>query len=81
MSLIFLSLEENQPLGICVFTDDGMEHVTLEEFMDESKKDLSKHMRMKYAGAFEIMANQLRNYGPRMGPKNPPQIPNDKPFA
>lgn len=56
----FLSLEEDNPLGICVFHDYGVSFMTLEEFMDESVIDLSAAMRQRYAGAFEIMAKRLR---------------------
>ena len=61
MDMIFLSLEEDRPLGICVCNDQGMEHVTLEQFMAESKIDLDNIMRQRYACAFEIMAKQLRD--------------------
>ena len=57
---IFVSIEEDAPLGICVFHDYGGSHVSFEEFMKESTIDLSKSMRQRYACAFEIMAKQLR---------------------
>lgn len=61
MDMIFLSLDEDQPLGICVCDDYGLSLVSLEQFMDESKIDLSSSMRQRYACAFEIMAKQLRD--------------------
>lgn len=56
----FLSIEEENSLGICVFHAHGATFLTLEEFMEESLIDLSSQMRQRYAAAFEIMAKQLR---------------------
>ena len=58
---VFLSLEENQPLGICVFNEMGGTVITLEDFIEESKIGLSSQMSQRYAAAFEIMAKQLRD--------------------
>lgn len=57
----FLIIEDENPLGICIFHKYGASVVTLEDFLEESKIDLSLAMRQRYAGAFEIMAKQLRN--------------------
>lgn len=56
----FLSLEENNHLGLCVFHKYGASFITLEEFMEEALIDLNRQMRQRYAAAFEIMAKQLR---------------------
>ena len=56
----FLNLEDNASLGICIFHEYGASHVSLEEFIFESKVDLSKSLCQRYACAFEIMAKQLR---------------------
>ena len=55
----FLNMEESEPLGICIYHVYGASIFTLEEFMRESKTDLSKAMSQRYACAFEIMAKQL----------------------
>lgn len=57
---VFLSMEEENPLGICIFHDHGASVITLEEFMKESRIDLSPQMCQRYACAFEVMAKQLR---------------------
>ena len=57
----FLRPEEENPLGICIFHKFGASVVTLQEFIEESKIDLSPVMRQRYAGAFEIIAKQLRS--------------------
>lgn len=56
----FLSLEEENPLGIILGHDFGASFVTLEDFITESKIDLSPSMCHRYACAFEIIAKQLR---------------------
>lgn len=57
---VFLSNEDDQPLGICVFHDQGGTVVELEEFLQESLIDMSSIMRQRYACAFDIMAKQMR---------------------
>jgi|LGOV01.1.fsa_nt_gb hypothetical protein len=57
----FLGLEEDMPLGICIFHQHGGSYITLEEFLEESKGDLSTVLRQRYACAFEVMAKQLRD--------------------
>lgn len=47
----FLSMEEESPLGICVFHDSGATFLTLEELMEESLIDLNSQMRQRYAAA------------------------------
>jgi hypothetical protein len=60
MADIFLSLEEDQPLGIFIGSTEGCEHVALDTFMANSLIGLSDDMCKRYAFAFEIMAKQLR---------------------
>lgn len=48
-------------MGIYSFHRFGASLVTLEEFLIESKLDLSPQMRQRYACAFEIVAKQLRS--------------------
>ena len=57
----FLSLDDSEPMGICIYHAYGGSFVSLTDFIDESKIDMSKVMRMKYAAAFEILAKQLRD--------------------
>lgn len=57
---VFLSMDEDQPLGLCVFHKFGASIVELNDFIEESRVDLSTAMRQRYACAFEIMAKQLR---------------------
>jgi hypothetical protein len=56
----FLSIEEDMPLGVCIFHKYGASVITLDELVNESKSDLSPIMRQRYACAFEVMAKQLR---------------------
>lgn len=56
----FLDMGEENPLGICVSHDYGAVFLTLAEFVEESLIGLSIQQRQRYAGAFEIVAKQLR---------------------
>lgn len=56
----FLSTEQENPLGICIFHQYGASFVDLSDFIEHSKIDMDKMMRHKYACALEILAKQLR---------------------
>ncbi len=56
----FLSVENDQPLGICVFHKYGGEHIPLDDFFNESLPELGKDIRIRYAEAFENFSKRLR---------------------
>ena len=55
----FLSLDENEPLGLYVFCDYGAINIPIGEFFEESLIDMSDNMRAKYAKALEMYSKKL----------------------
>ena len=55
----YLSLDEDEPLGVYLFCDYGAVNITLGEFFDESLIDMSDNMRSRYAKAFEMYSKKL----------------------
>lgn len=55
----FLSMEPDEPLGLCIFDDYGVGFVKLREFFDDSIIDLSTEMRRRYAIEFRRFLREL----------------------
>jgi hypothetical protein len=56
----FLSLDSDQEMGLCIYHEFGGSFISLVDFINESKIDMDKVARFKYAAAFEVIAKQLR---------------------
>ena len=56
---VFLSVEEDLPLGIFIGDNTGMRVVPLDEFFKESLIGMSEEQCKRYAGAFERFVTQL----------------------
>ena len=55
----FLSVESEEPIGVCVFYPHGFNHIPIKEFLNESLIDMSRDVRLKYAIAFRDFVKKL----------------------
>lgn len=59
MKTCFLSIEEDQPLGIWWSDDNGCGYIPLDEFLEESKRDMSNRQRERYAKKLQVFIDEL----------------------
>jgi hypothetical protein len=58
----FLSIDEDKPLAIWWANVDGCGAIPLDEFLEESKIDMSKEQAARYVETLQIFVDQLREY-------------------
>lgn len=58
----FLSIDDDQPLAICIFDDLGCDVIPLDKFLADSKGDMSKAQAKRYAEALQVFVNDLNEY-------------------
>lgn len=59
---MFLTIDENAPLGVYWADEYGQGIIPLEEFFKESIIDLSPDLANRYAEEFRAFADTLSNY-------------------
>ena len=59
----FLSVEDDAPMAVAVFTDAGMNIIPIEDFLSHSKIDMSPDLSKRYAKVFRKFANELEEIG------------------
>ena len=55
----FLSIESEEPIGVCVFYPQGFKHIPIKEFLDESLINMNRDVKLKYAIAFMDFIKKL----------------------
>jgi len=58
----FLTLDEDQPLGIFIAYTNGAEVVDLDSFLEESKVDMSKDQAHRYIDRLQLFVDELSQY-------------------
>lgn len=59
MKTCFLSIDEDQPLGIWWADEHGCGHIPLGKFLEESKIDMSNKQCVRYAKKLQVFVNEL----------------------
>lgn len=58
----FLTLGDDQPMGICISDDSGERFKPLDEFLEESKQGMGKAEAARCAVRLQQFVNELKDY-------------------
>jgi hypothetical protein len=65
----FLTLDEDQPLGICAGNSCGIQIINLDAFIEESKIDMSKEQAGRFADRLQLFVDELREMAAEEAPE------------
>ena len=58
----FLSIDEGLPLSLYLSNSYGIQIIKLDDFLKESKIDMSKRMAKEYANRLSVFIRELNEY-------------------